>query len=124
MDGVQGYAVPFLCQDERPALTSTPHAVMFRLQSIERKLDRDPALAEKYCSKMDQLIDERLVLKVEEGDELWLDPGTNFVGGRNEIADALSKMEPQVAKQLADKVPQSSSSHQVPLPSVGRGSGR
>ena len=35
--------------------------------------------------------------------ELWLDQGTNFVGGRNEIADALSKMEPQVAKQLADK---------------------
>ena len=35
--------------------------------------------------------------------ELWLDRGTNFVGGRNEIADALSKMEPQVAKQLADK---------------------
>ena len=35
--------------------------------------------------------------------ELWLDRGTNFVGGRNEIADALSKMEPQVTKQLADK---------------------
>ena len=35
--------------------------------------------------------------------ELWLDRGTNFVGGRNEIADALSKMDPQVAKQLADK---------------------
>ena len=74
VDGVRRYEVPFLWQDERPMPTTTPRAGAF-LMAFRRGTPR----------------------------ELWLDRGTNFVGGRNEFADALSKMEPQVAKQLADK---------------------
>ena len=74
VDGVWRYEVPFLWQDERPMQTSAPHAEAF-LMAFRRGTPR----------------------------ELWLDRGTYFVGGRNEFADALSKMESQVAKQLADK---------------------
>ena len=94
VDGVRRYELPFLWQGERPMPTSTPDADAFRMP-FRRGTPR----------------------------ELWLDRGTNFVGGRNEIADALSKMEPQVAKQLADKGT-AFKFITVPLPTVGHGSGR
>ncbi|XP_073719442.1 uncharacterized protein [Misgurnus anguillicaudatus] len=56
VDGVKRYATPLLWKESPPPLNSPKEAVMALLRSTERKLARDPSMAEAYESEIQKLL--------------------------------------------------------------------
>lgn len=56
VDGVKRYATPLLWKESPPPLNAPKEAVMAMLRSTERKLARDPSMAEAYESEIQKLL--------------------------------------------------------------------
>ncbi|XP_055708899.1 uncharacterized protein LOC129805169 [Phlebotomus papatasi] len=53
---------------KQPAVPESKEAALRRLHATERKLDRDPELAEAYCAKMEDHIQKKYLVKLTEED--------------------------------------------------------
>ncbi|KAL7851363.1 hypothetical protein AOLI_G00217190 [Acnodon oligacanthus] len=66
VDGILRYATPLLCYVKMPLLHGPKESVMPMLRSSERRLLKDPTLAEAYKNEMQKLIESGAVWEVTQ----------------------------------------------------------
>ncbi|KAM4526302.1 uncharacterized protein V3H82_000718 [Fundulus diaphanus] len=79
VDGILRYATPLLRKKNMPVLKASPESVMFNLRSNEKRLSKNPMMANTYQEEIRKLVQAGSVAKLDPQDttsdgESWLIP--------------------------------------------------